>query len=94
MNVKDCILEYLANNYPANFCNNIDFSEPFRNLGIDSIDLFEIVMYVEGEFDITIEDELIDKFKNLNDLISAANRKMVDEAVTKSQANAFHDAYF
>jgi len=30
----------------------------------------------------------------LNDLISAANRKMVDEAVTKSQANAFHDAYF
>ena len=41
-----------------------------EDLGADSLDATELAMALEGEFDITIEDEDIMKFKTVGDIVS------------------------
>lgn len=40
------------------------------DLGADSLDLVEIVMKIEEEFEIEINDEMIEKLHNVQDLIN------------------------
>jgi acyl carrier protein len=44
-----------------------------KDLGADSLDMIEIIMKVESEFNIEIDDEAIEKFENLHDLIVYVN---------------------
>ena len=39
------------------------------DLGADSLDVFQIVMMVEKEFDMVIDEEKAEKIKNVEDLI-------------------------
>ena len=41
-----------------------------QDLGADSLDLVEIVMKIEEEFGIEINDEVIEKLENVQDLIN------------------------
>lgn len=41
-----------------------------NDLGIDSLDLIEIVMVIEQRFDIMISDELLDNCETVQDLIN------------------------
>lgn len=40
------------------------------DLGADSLDMVEIVMEVEEEFDIDVPDDIADKFQKVQDLIA------------------------
>jgi len=42
----------------------------FADLGADSLDLVELVMALETEFDVEISDEKAEKIKNVYDAIS------------------------
>lgn len=41
-----------------------------NELGLDSVDLVEVIMDIEDEFDIAIEDEDIQAVKTVNDLVA------------------------
>ena len=43
----------------------------FMDLGADSLDLVEIVMEIENEFDITMPDETMGKIVSVSDAIDA-----------------------
>jgi len=54
--------------------DGITLSTSFEDLGVDSLDLFRIVIEIEEEFGIQIEDpELI---RNVEDAVSIAETKM------------------
>lgn len=40
-----------------------------ESLGMDSLDIVEIVMAIEDEFDMEISDETVDTFKTVKDII-------------------------
>ncbi|MCX5695013.1 MAG: acyl carrier protein [Candidatus Omnitrophica bacterium] len=48
---------------------NITFSSHLKDLGGDSVRAIEIVMALEGEFNIEIPDEQIDKMSTVEDII-------------------------
>lgn len=43
-----------------------DFS---RELGADSLDIVELVMLIEDEFELDIEDEIVSKITTINDIL-------------------------
>ncbi|API92094.1 hypothetical protein J32TS6_25200 [Virgibacillus pantothenticus] len=50
-----------------------ELTEFKEDLGLDSLDLVELIMELEEEFDITIEDEDASKFTTVNDALSHIN---------------------
>ncbi|MGL6125434.1 MAG: acyl carrier protein [Metamycoplasmataceae bacterium] len=53
----------------------ISISTDIRSIGLDSLDLVEIVMEIEKEFDIKIPDEKLTNIKNIDDLIKLIENK-------------------
>lgn len=49
-----------------------------EDLGIDSIDAVEIVMYVEEEFEIQVDDDAAMDLKTVEDLVNYV-QKLIDE---------------
>jgi len=47
-----------------------------EDLGADSLDLVDIVMYVEDTFGIRVEDEELEKIKTLKDIVDGIAKKM------------------
>jgi len=58
---------------------NVDLNTEFHDLGIDSLDVYENVMLLEDEFDITISDVEIEKLKTPQDLINLVNSLITEE---------------
>ena len=46
-----------------------------KDLGIDSLDLVEIVLQAEEEFNISFSDEELNSFKTVNDVCEVLDRK-------------------
>ena len=64
-NVKKIISEQIGINFEKINNNKIIL----KKLGLDSVDLIELIMSLEEHFSIKIEDEQIEKMKSLNDII-------------------------
>jgi acyl carrier protein len=45
------------------------------DLGADSLDVFEIVMEIEDEFDVHLEDEAVEKVKTVAELVELVESK-------------------
>ncbi|MHC6181487.1 acyl carrier protein [Clostridium sp. JNZ X4-2] len=58
---------------------NIDMETPFEDLGIDSLELFQIIIEVEEDFQIEIED--VENIKTIDDLVQVVNDKIKDRRV-------------
>lgn len=52
-----------------------DLDTPFDDLGLDSLDVMEIIIKVETDFEINLDDTDLDKTSSVNDLIKAVNDK-------------------
>jgi len=48
----------------------------FSDLGIDSLEIFEIIMALEDEFDIEIPNEDVENIKNIDDIIKYIKSKV------------------
>ena len=46
-----------------------DLDQSFDALGLDSLDKIEILMEIEEEFDIEIDDEKAEEWKNLENIV-------------------------
>ena len=64
--VKEFIVNYISTNYHADV-KEIE-REPLKRF-IDSLDALEMLMCIEKEFNISIEDELSQEWKTLDDVI-------------------------
>ncbi len=49
--------------------NSIDINARFDELGADTLDIVELVMAVEQEFDIEIADEEVEKITSIKELV-------------------------
>lgn len=63
--IKEIIVEQLGVE-PEDVTNEASFVD---DLGADSLDLVELIMAMEEEFDIKIEDEEAEKIKTVQDVI-------------------------
>ena len=48
----------------------------FADLGIDSLEIFEIIMALEDEFNIEIPNEDVENIKNIDDIIKYIKSKV------------------
>lgn len=68
--MKDKILQLIA----EQFNRNVEDLEPSLNfvydLGADSIELVELVMNIEEEFDMEIPDDKLQKFQTIEDVLN------------------------
>ena len=48
----------------------VQMNSTLADLGADSLDLVEIIMKIEEEFGIEINDEVVEKLQNVQDLIN------------------------
>jgi acyl carrier protein len=48
----------------------IHMNSTLQDLGVDSLDMVEIIMKIEEEFNIEINDEVVEKMHNIQDVIS------------------------
>jgi len=57
----------------------------FEELGFDSIDVIDLVMFFEDEFALRIEDEEISKIRKVKDLIDIVIKKLeeIDDEVSE-----------
>jgi acyl carrier protein len=46
----------------------------FSDLGIDSLDLMDMIVDLEGELDITVSDEDLTNMKTINDLLTVIDK--------------------
>ena len=48
------------------------------DLGADSLDIFQIIMGIEEEFDIEIPDDQVEKIKTVGDIVKFIEEKVED----------------
>jgi acyl carrier protein len=53
----------------------IDENSNLRSLGIDSLDLVEIVLEVEDMYDVSFESDELNSFKTVKDVITAIEKR-------------------
>lgn len=63
--IVNIIVEKLDVNVSA-----VQVTSTLPDLGADSLDLVEIIMKIEEEFGVEINDEVVEKLKNVQDLIN------------------------
>lgn len=68
--MKNRVLNIIAEQFNMNVADlkeDMSFSD---DLNIDSIDLLELIMSLEEEFDIEIDDEMLENIKTVGDVIN------------------------
>lgn len=64
--MKEKVIEIIAN-YKGIDASEIDTAKPFSELGLDSLDIAELVMQIEDECGVTIE--MSPEFNNIDKLV-------------------------
>ena len=65
--VLDKVKEIVANQMRI-AVDDVHDTNSFRDLEADSLDVVEVIMAVESEFNIILPDEVVETFKNVSDL--------------------------
>tara|TARA_B100001057_G_scaffold487938_1_gene571423 strand:- start:587 stop:841 length:255 start_codon:yes stop_codon:yes gene_type:complete len=47
----------------------IESGQPFKDIGVDSLDSIEILVTLEDELDIELDNQRLDEIKNVKDLV-------------------------
>ena len=53
--------------------NDFDMNTKLQELELDSLERIDVVMNIEEEFDISIDDDIFEKFESVKDLVEALN---------------------
>lgn len=54
--------------------DNVDIDQTFEDIGLDSLDVFSIILEIEKQFNIKIPDEHIDQLQSIEKIKSYLNR--------------------
>ncbi len=55
---------------------NLKLEDNLRNLGIDSLDLLDLILEAEDKFDIRIEDDELLNLETINDVVKVIKTKL------------------
>ena len=75
MTVLERIKKVLNREMERNF-DNVDMDTTFEELQLDSLDLLELIMAMEEEFDIEISEEDADKMQCIGDAVEYVEEKI------------------
>ena len=75
MTVLERIKKVLNRELERNF-DNVDMDTTFEDLQLDSLDLLELIMAMEEEFDIEISEEDADNMKCIGDAVQYVEEKI------------------
>lgn len=65
---------------PKDYTLKIKLRNTFEALGIDSLDMVEIVMEAEEVFYIYITDEELEQIETIGDLLNIVDKKLIEKA--------------
>ncbi|MDO4337086.1 MAG: acyl carrier protein [Eubacteriales bacterium] len=65
------IIGDVMNTDPADITEETTFVD---DLGADSLDVFQIIMGIEEEYDIEIDNEIVDQIQSVQDAVDAIRR--------------------
>ena len=74
MEMRERIINVLSEQLGVNKSEISDESNLVNDLGADSLDVVEIIMALEKEFDLTIPDSEVDGIKTVGDLVKKAEK--------------------
>ena len=70
MKVFDKVKEYILMQLPVSGDKVTMDARLIDDLGADSANLMMLIMYLETEFDLTVEDEVLANIKTVGDIVS------------------------
>lgn len=70
MNVFDKVKEYILQQLPVDEAKITADAKLIDDLGADSANLMMLIMDLEGEFNTTVEDEVLGSIKTVGDIVS------------------------
>jgi len=76
INSESRLMEIIGNKFgldPRKISPNTLF---YKDLGADVVDLIELVMRIEEEFDLDIPDEKVDRMKTVGQMVKYVNSKL------------------
>lgn len=74
--VRARMLELVIRSAGEMFDGEVSEDSTFEQLGMDSLDVIELVMAVEEEWHLAIPDEDTEKLKSVADLVELVSRKV------------------
>jgi len=69
MNVFDKVKEYILQQLPVDEAKITADAKLIDDLGADSANLMMLIMDLEGEFNMTVEDEVLGSIKTVGDIV-------------------------
>ena len=75
--LKNKILDILKEQFPYLDLTSVSINSTFKEVDdkFDELDLIEIVMEVEAEFNICIDDPEFERWKNVRDIINSVSKR-------------------
>lgn len=70
MKVFDKVKEYILQQLPVDESKIVVEARLVEDLGADSANLMMLIMDLEGEFDLTVEDEVLGTIKTVGDIVN------------------------
>ena len=70
MKVFDKVKEYILQQLPVDESKIVTEARLVEDLGADSANLMMLIMDLEGEFDLTVEDEVLSTIKTVGDIVN------------------------
>ncbi len=77
--MKDRILEIIAEQFNVKVEDLDEDTNFVDDLNVDSIELLELVMTIEDEFDLELEDEVLENLTTVGDVIDYIDAQDLDE---------------
>ena len=74
--MKDRVLKIIADQLSIKTCDIIEDHDIVSDLGADSLDQVELIVWMEEEFDIEIPDDDAEKIQTIEDVITYVKGKI------------------
>jgi len=83
IDIEERVIEIVSNFLDC----EVTKEESFVNLGVDSLDIIEIIVECEQEFNIAITDNKIQKLKTVEDLVKLVQESDMQDYFESTQAD-------
>lgn len=74
MNMFEKVKAIIIDQLSISDADMVTMDTTLEDLGADSLDLVEVIMAIEDEFDVQIKDEDLESLKSVGDLINYINK--------------------
>ena len=73
-------IEVLLQNITGNADRHLQLNDTFYDLGLDELDVVELIMELESTFSIEIDDKEVDNFRSVQDVVCYLEKHNITSA--------------